>query len=116
MFIVSFPDNIDLLAFFESEPIFNNTEYFHFAYKKTDIHGMSVIFAFSATSGWIQAIIEFNGIEVSRYLMEGVESFKIVKDLKGEYISSEIEFEDTRTKVEIRVAPSISVEFATLVR
>ena len=33
MFIQSFPDEIDLLAFFEGEPIFQNTEDLHFAYK-----------------------------------------------------------------------------------
>lgn len=116
MFIVSFPDDIDLLAFFESEPIFSNAEEFHFAYKKKDIHGVSIIFSYSAICGWIQAIIEFKDKEISRYLMEGVEIFKLNKDINGEYLSSEVEFEDTRTIVEIRVTPSISVNFETLVR
>ena len=36
MFIRFFPNEIDLLAFFEREPIFQNAEDFHFAYKYTD--------------------------------------------------------------------------------
>lgn len=116
MFIQSFPDEIDLLAFFESEPIFQNAADLHFAYKLIDANGISIIFSFSATAGWIQAVIEFKEREISRYLMEGIESFKIEKDVNGEYLSSEIELEDTRTKVEIRVTPFISVKFATLIR
>ena len=116
MFIKTFPDEIDLLAFFESDPVFQDVADLHFAYKFTDADGVSIIFSFSATSGWIQAVIEYNGREVSRYLMEGVESFKIEKDLSGEYLISEVELEDTRGKVEVRISPFVSAKFSTLIR
>ncbi|MWP62380.1 hypothetical protein [Gilliamella sp. Pas-s25] len=116
MFIQYFPDDIDLLTFFESEPIFQNAADLHFAYEFTDGNGMSIMFSFSATAGWIQAIIKFKGKKVSHYLMEGVKFFKIEKDVIGEYLSSEIELEDTITKVEIRIIPFISVKFSTLIR
>ncbi|OCG15263.1 hypothetical protein A9G29_01630 [Gilliamella sp. Fer2-1] len=116
MFIQCFPNDIDLLAFFESEPIFQNVADLHFAYEFTDSNEMSIMFSFSATAGWIQAIIKFKGKQISHYLMEGVEFFKIEKDDIGQYLSSEIELEDTRTKVEIRIIPFISVKFSTLIR
>ena len=116
MFIQSFPDEIDLLAFFEGEPIFQNTEDLHFAYKYTDQNEMSILFSFSATGGWIQTIIEFKQKKIAHNLMEGVEYFKIEKDVDGEYLTTEVVLEDTRTKVEIRLQPFISTEFSTLIR
>ncbi|MBI0180827.1 hypothetical protein H3V11_02575 [Snodgrassella sp. W8158] len=116
MFIQSFPDEIDLLAFFEGEPIFQNTEDLHFAYKYIDQNEMSILFSFSATGGWIQTIIEFKQKKIAHNLMEGVEYFKIEKDVDGEYLTTEVVLEDTRTKVEIRLQPFISTEFSTLIR
>ena len=48
--------------------------------------------------------------------MEGVEYFKIEKDVEGEYITTEVELEDTITKVVIRLQPFISTKFSTLIR
>lgn len=116
MFIRSFPDDIELLAFFESEPVFQNSQDLHFSYKYQCNDGVSLVFSFSVTSGWIQAVLEFNEKEISRYLMEGVEYFSVQKDSVGEYISTEIVLKDTRTHVEIRLQPFITVKFATLIR
>ncbi len=48
--------------------------------------------------------------------MEGVEYFKIEKDIEGEYLTTEVVLEDTRTKVEIRLQPYIFTEFSILIR
>lgn len=77
---------------------------------------MSILFSFSATGGWIQTIIEFKQKKIAHNLMEGVEYFKIEKDVDGEYLTTEVVLEDTRTKVEIRLQPFISTEFSTLIR
>lgn len=116
MFIQSFPDEINLLAFFEGEPIFQNTEDLHFAYKYTDQNEMSLIFSFSATGGWIQTIIEYKQKRIVHNLMEGVEYFKIEKDVDGEYLTTEVVLEDTRTEVEIRLQPFVFTKFSTLIR
>ena len=116
MFIRSFPDEIDLLAFFEGEPIFQNTEDLHFAYKYTDQNEMSLIFSFSAIEGWIQTVIEFKQKIVAHNLIEGVEYFKIEKDVNGEYLMTEVVLEDTRTEVEIRLQPFIFTKFLTLIK
>ena len=116
MFIRTFPDEIDLLAFFEGEPTFQDTKDLHFAYQYTDQNEMSILFSFSATGGWIQTIIEFKQKKIAHNIMEGVEYFKIEKDVDGEYLTTEVVLEDTRTKVEIRLQPFISTEFSTLIR
>ena len=73
----TFPDEIDLLAFFEGEPTFQDKEYLHFAYKYTDQNEMSLLFSFSATGDWIQTIIDFKQKRIAHNLMEDVEYFKV---------------------------------------
>ena len=48
--------------------------------------------------------------------MEGVEYFKIEKDVDGEYLTTEVVLEDTRTKVEIRLQSFVFTKFSTLIR
>jgi hypothetical protein len=46
MFIKSFPDEIDLLGFFESEPVVSDTDDLHFAYKTNDDNGVELILCY----------------------------------------------------------------------
>ncbi|EJD6540962.1 hypothetical protein U7S25_003575 [Providencia rettgeri] len=116
MFIESYPDELALLSFFESEPTLSDQLDRHFAYEFTDNNGIHLIFSFSVLEGWIQTILECNGNQIAGYLSEGVNRFMIKEDLSGEYLYTEIVFEDIKTKIEIRVKPFISIKWGTLVR
>ncbi|MDE1475748.1 hypothetical protein KKJ17_11280 [Xenorhabdus bovienii] len=116
MFIESYPDELELLSFFESEPTFFDKTDRRFAYEFTDDNGIHLVFSFSVIEGWIQTVLEINGNKIAGYLSEGVKSFKVKDEINGEYIHSEIMFADTRTEVEIRLKPFISVKWGTLVR
>lgn len=117
MFIKSFPDEVDLLGFFESLPMTTSeVSDLHFAYKTNDDNGLDIIFSFCATAGWMQTVISFNGKEVSRYLSENVSEIKLQKDTIGEHLYSEIITDELTTKVVIRVRPYISVSSSSLVR
>lgn len=117
MFITSFPDEIDLLGFFESEPMATSeVDDLHFAYQANDDNGLEIIFSFCATAGWIQSVISLNGNEISRYLSENVHEIKLQKDVLGEYLYSEVITDDLITKIVIRIRPYISVSSSSLVR
>ena len=116
MFIENYPDDLALLSFFGSEPTLANHLDRHFAYECTDGNGIHLVFSFSALEGWIQTILEFNGNQIAGNLSEGVNEFLIKEDITGEYLYSEIVFEDIKTKVEIRVEPFISIKWGTLKR
>lgn len=116
MFIKSFPDEIDLLGFFESEPIIIDVDDLHFAYKVNDDNGMEMLFSFCATAGWIKIVISYNGKNVSTYLSEDISEINLKKDKSGEYLYTEIIADEMITKVEIRVRPYISVSSSSLVR
>ncbi|WP_448309955.1 hypothetical protein [Pantoea sp. PGP6] len=115
-FIEKLPDPIDLLSFFESEPFFSNEIDHHYGYEYTDSNGMKLIFSYAALEGWIQTIIEFNGEKISQHLSEGVSYFEIKNEIKGEYLSSDISFGESVTRIEIRLKPYISVQWNTLMR
>jgi len=115
-FIEKLPDPIDLLSFFESEPFFSNEIDHHYGYEYTDSNGMKLIFSYAALEGWIQTIIEFNGEKISQHLSEGVSYFEIKNEIKGEYLSSDISFGESVTRMEIRLKPYISVQWNTLMR
>ena len=116
MSITSNPELSELLEFFESEPVYQDTSSHHYAYQYTDNFGITIIFAFCLTAGWMQTMINYHGQEITRYLSEGVDSFKLLSDQDGVYIHSEINFEGNRTQVEIRIKPFICVRWGTLVR
>lgn len=116
MFIKSFPDEIELLGFFESEPIINETNDLHFAYKTNDSNGLEILFSFCATAGWIKTVISYCGKEVSKFLSEDVSEITLRKDNVGEYLYSEIITDELVTKVEIRAKPYILVNSSSLVR
>lgn len=116
MFIEKYPDELDLLVFFESEAFYKNLEDMDFAYKFSQHDGLSLIFSFSITSGWIQSIIEYNGKEISQYLIEDVNSFYLNKDKEGEYLSAEIINNQTITSIQIKVKPHISIKWNSLIR
>ncbi|NUF28301.1 hypothetical protein [Gilliamella sp. ESL0254] len=116
MFIEQYPNEIDLFVFFESKPFYKNNDDMDFAYKFSQHNGLSLIFSFSITSGWIQSIIEYNGKEISQYLIENVNSFYLDNDKEGEYLSAKIINNETITSIQIRIKPDISVKWNTLIR
>ncbi|MEM6162704.1 hypothetical protein AAH446_19510 [Erwinia sp. P6884] len=115
-FIEKYPDSIDLLSFFESEPFFANEMDHHYGYAYTDSNGMKLIFSYAALEGWIQTIIEFNGERISQHLSEGVRCFEINSEIRGEYLSSDITLGETVTQMEVRLKPYISVQWNTLIK
>lgn len=117
MMIKSYPDEIELLSFFESEPMASSeVDDLHFVYQTNDNNGLEISFSFCATAGWIQTAISFNGKEISRNLSEGVSEIKLQKDTLGEYLYSEIITDELITKIAIRITPFISVSCSSLFR
>ncbi|OAT32295.1 hypothetical protein M976_00550 [Buttiauxella ferragutiae ATCC 51602] len=113
--IEKIPDPIDLLSFFESEPFFSDEVDHRYGYAHCDNQGMKLVFSYAALEGWIQTTIEYNGEIISQHLSEGVESFELKSELKGEYLCSEIKHTDSVTQVEIRLKPFISIKWNTLI-
>ncbi|QIK15552.1 hypothetical protein G7090_20240 [Leclercia sp. 29361] len=117
MFIKSFPDEIELLGFFESEPMeISEVDDLHFAYQTKDDSGLEITFSFCVIGGWIKAVISFHGKQISCHTLENITEIKLQKDILGEYLYSEIITTELITKVMIRVQPYISISSSSLVR
>ena len=105
MFIKSFPDEIDLMSFFESEPFYEKKEDLHFAYKFLDNNGLELIFAFCIVSGWVKILINNKYGEIVNYTAENVSRFFIEKDKVGSYLCSEVMGEKMINLLKVRVYP-----------
>ena len=116
MFIENLPDEIELLSFFESEPVSFERENISFLYSVKDDNGIDFDFSFSVVEGWIQYVIKCAGKNIIHNSIDGVSSFGIRKDQTGECIYFEVITSKTINKTEIRIKPYISVTNSSLVK
>ncbi|HEJ9057543.1 TPA: hypothetical protein SML50_001810 [Serratia fonticola] len=116
MFIENKPDEIELLSFFESEPVSFNRDNVSYLYTAKDEKGLCIDFSFSVAEGWIQYVIKLDVNECVRNAIDGVSSFSIKSDNSGEYLFAEVMTNGLITKVIIRIKPYISVSSVSLVR
>lgn len=114
-FIKTYPDDIDFLSFFESEPSYTDLSGQCVAYTVSNGE-VSLEFSFNVTEGWIQTRLHFNDNVISQYLTEGVDSIEIKNDKRGEYIFVEVDFNGVNTVVEIFWKPLISVSVNSLLQ
>jgi hypothetical protein len=116
MFIENKPEEIELLSFFESEPVSFERDNISYLYAAEDEKGVGINFSFSVVEGWIQYAIKLGGNELIHNSIDGVSSFSIKSDDSGEYLFTEIITNGLITKVIIRIRPYISVSSSSLVR
>jgi len=116
MFIENKPDEIELLSFFESEPVSFDREIISYSYRVVDKKRIELEFSFSVVEGWIQYSMNINGQGFLHGYIDGVGSFGIKKDKDDEYLYTEIITDKIVTKVEIRVRPDVSIKIRSLVK
>lgn len=111
--IVNYPDDIDFLSFFESEPSYISSDLQCVAYTVSN-HGVTVEFSYNVTEGWVQIKLFSNENLISQYLTEGVTDIVLRKDGCGEYIFIEVVSSDLKTKIEIMWKPLVSIKVNSL--
>lgn len=116
MFIEKYPDEIELLSFFESEPVSFEKENVSFLYSTSDGNRINIDFSFSVIEGWVQYFIKYEKNNIIHNAIDGVSSFSIRKDQEGEYIYIEVSTGNFINKTEIRTNPYISVKNSNFVR
>lgn len=110
------PDDIELLGFFQSEPIESSPEDGYFRYRSTDSNGVTLDFSCNEVEGSVQANLMINSLLIANYSQEGAEKLSIKEDKSGRYISCLFEFEGAEAEARIQVAPYISVSWYTLIK
>lgn len=116
MFIENKPDELELLSFFECEPIILEKDNGSYLYVVTDQKGCRLDFSFSVIEGWIQYAVSLNNSKVVQSYIEGVSYFSIKNDKSGEYLYTEVITTEQIKKIEIRVKPYILINSGALVR
>lgn len=116
MFIENKPDEIELLSFFESEPVSFERDNVSFLYTAKNQCGLSIDFSFSVVEGWIKYMVSLHGNDILHGSIDGVSSFNIRKDNLGEYIYAEVITAGLVNYIEIRVTPDIKIKSSSVIR
>ena len=108
------PDELDLLAFFESDPVDSIPEEGYYCYKLVDDRDMSLYFSFHAIEGSIQARLMQSDYELAVISEESADKITIEKNKSGEYLACIFKSRQHESKAEIHIRPSIRILWYTL--
>ena len=112
--MLTVPDEVDLLTFFESEPKESKPEDGYFCYWLADDRGIELYFSFHVIEGSIQARLLRSGCEIAVISEECAEKITIEKDGAGKYLACIFKLGQAESKAEIHVRPSIKIRWHTL--
>ena len=106
--MLSVPDELDLLVFFESEPIKSRPEDGYFCYRYVD-NNIELYFSFDVAEGSIQARLNYLTNDIAIVSGELATKISIESDRSGEYVACLFESNQTRSKAVIRLKPTVSL-------
>lgn len=103
------PSDLELLEFFESEPIESEPSDGYWCYEFTDGYGLGVRLSCNALAKSVQSVLLVGGREVETVAHEGAEEMKIVDgSLRCSFALNQL------SQLEIRVRPAITVHWSSL--
>ena len=108
------PDKLDLVVFFEAEPIESEPQDGLYFYKYVDSNEMELYFSYHAIQKSIQIRLCYRGNDVMLVSGELATSMKVEEDRLGERITCLLESNQTRTEAIVRLKPAINVKWSTL--
>ena len=109
-YINNYPDELDLIELFNSEPYFKEIPEGNFSYIYTDIDGITLDFGFSIVEGWLSIFIKHNNNIVAHATYDRVEEFFIKNYRNNKYIQANIEEGAISVALKIYLEPLIRVE------
>ena len=103
------PEDLELLEFFESDPIESVPSDGYWCYEFTDKNGVGIRLSCSALAKSVQTVLLVNGSEIETVVHEGAEEMKIENDaLRCSFALDQL------TQLEIKVRPDITVQWSSL--
>jgi hypothetical protein len=106
------PDEMELVAFFGTEPVERQVEDGYWCYESSDNRGVTLRFSFDLFEQSVQTAILMDGAPLATVAHEGAQVMAITdQTLTCRFASS-----GTRTTLVLRVTDSINLEWSTLRR
>lgn len=112
--MLSVPDELDFLMFFETDPIECIPEDGYFCYKLVDNRGVELFFSFHIIQASIQIRLMLSGCELAVFSGECAEKITVEKDKTGEYLTCIFKLDGAESKAVIFVHPKIKVNWYIL--
>ena len=112
--MLSIPDELDLLMFFETDPFESIPEDGYFCYKLVDNREVELFFSFHIIQASIQIRLMLSDCELAVFSREYAEKITIEKDKSGEYLMCIFKLDRAESKAIIFVRPEIKVHWSIL--
>lgn len=108
------PNELDLLSFFESEPIESEPGNGYFCYK-VSINDSNLFFSYNILESSVQVRLQFEGANKIVISEEMAEEIKIVKGVNTEKLSVTFKIGNlAQSNLEISIKPQIDISWSTL--
>jgi len=113
--MLSTPEPIELLTFFQSEPIESQPEDGFYVYQVADPEGITLRFSLNELEGSIQTLLNMHGQKVAQVSQEGATRLTLHEDASGNYLRCDFDQAAmANSRVEVRLKPRIMVDWSTL--
>lgn len=104
------PDEIDLLGFFESEPVEGSIEDGYWCYEVTDTRGVCLRFSFNLFEQSVQTARRLGTTPLATVVHEGAETMR----LEGQTLTCRFSYAGAESKLTVCLGESITVDWASL--
>ncbi|WP_180145989.1 hypothetical protein [Desulfoluna butyratoxydans] len=108
------PDEIELLEFFESEPIESYPNDGFWSYERGDINGALLRLSFNIIEKSIQSSLYLNGDEVMSVSYEGVNKIDIIEEKGVKILKCECGSLISKTTLKVFFEPKLYIEWQSL--
>jgi len=110
--MLSTPEPIELVTFFESEPIESQPQDGFYVYQVADPEGITLRFSLNELEGSIQTLLNMRGQKVAQVSQEGATRLTLHEDdyLRCDFDQAAM----ANSRVEVRLRPRIMVDWSTL--
>jgi hypothetical protein len=112
--MLSIPDELELLDFFETIPLQTTPEEGFYCYQVSDKTGITLIISFRGIDGSFQIRLKNAEGDLALFCQEGATRLILRNDASGKYLYCEFELGKIKTSAEVRVFPKILVKWNTL--
>lgn len=110
----SWPDEYELLEFFEAEPTEANSQDGFWCYEKNYDDGSSLTFSFNTLMGSVQTDIMLNGKNISSVCHEGATNLSVLDENGKRSLKATFKDNGYERTLNLEVAPTCSATWSTI--
>ncbi len=104
------PDELDLLEFFESEPVECTPTDGYWCYQVTDQRGVTLRFSFDKYQRSVQTVVSAGGTPVATVVQEGAELMRVA----GDQLTCDFAYRGGKATLAVTLGAALSIHWSSL--